>query len=78
MQWHDEFYATSPGSSTHRARRVRADIERNLRDQGATTDHIADSLAGVDELFDQRLQRGLAAFVYALGCRAARHDETMH
>ena len=40
---------------------VRTNIERDLGDQGASSESIRDSLAGVDELFDQRLQRGLAA-----------------
>ena len=75
MQWHDILRDLARQLDAS-SRAVKADIERDLADQGASAADIQSSLDGLDDLFAERLKRGLAAFVYALG---AEHDkETMH
>ena len=58
-------------------REVKAKIEADLCDQGASADRIADSLRGFDELFDEGLLVSLTEFASRLGpVLRALHDPT--
>ena len=62
MQWPDEILRTLAEQLDASRETMKASIARDLADQGASPDHIADSLRGVDQLFTAAVQRGLAAF----------------
>ena len=77
MRWHDKSCAP------RRAARSLApdgtgDHQRDLQSQGASPDHIRDSLAGVDDLLAESLRAGLAEFARSLDVELhATVDETI-
>ena len=70
-------YATLAEQLDRSRQTVRATIKRDLQSQGASPDHIRDSLAGFDDLFAESLRAGLAEFARSLDAELhATVDET--
>ena len=68
MQWHEEILRDLAEQLDAARQLVRTNIEHDLRDQGASSESIGDSLAGVDALFDQRFQRALRCICERVNC----------
>ena len=78
MRWHDEILRSLAEQLDRSRQTVRATIKRDLQDQGATPDHIRDSLAGFDDLLAESLRAGLAEFARSLDVELhATVDETI-
>ena len=79
MRWHDDILRSLAEQLDRSRQTVRATIKRDLQSQGASPDHIRDSLAGFDDLFAESLRAGLAEFARSLDAELhATCDETIH